>query len=414
MTRTGDAGNGGVERPPNPSFSVINPRLQLAWDATSLYALMFCARYYQLSIVEGWQAPGGVDLEYGKLFGDAVAAGDRVRALGGSVAEAQRVSFRWALENSGHYREVHDHPYPPTEVSEPSYPEWVPWGGSYHQLWRCTHAPKPGRKRCEFALAKKWHEPPEPGDTCGAILPEGKGGGVPCGSLIETKWVWIPESSAKNRETLLRAVVWYWEEQVGSAVVPVVLPGTAEPGVEVHFVQLIGATAYTGEDYLICGYLDNAVEWGSDLFIKERKTTGKPLSKEYFAQFSPNVQIDHYDLAASIGLPDLPFKGIMLEAHQALVGAPRFARQFLHRSPEQREEYRKELLDHWLPKAEEMAKSGRYPMSRSQCRMCDFNGICSKAPASRERWLRADFEQRVWNPLAPRGAAAEEEDHGHE
>ena len=395
MTEPGVNGNGGAARPPNPSFSVVNPRLQLAWDATSLHALMFCARYYQLSIVEGWQAPGGVDLEYGKLFGDAVAAGDRVRALGGGVAEAQRVSFRWALEHSGHYIEIQDNYHL-------HHKEWRPWGGSYHQLWRCTHAPKPGLKRCEFALAKKWHEPPEPGDTCGAILPEGKGGGVPCGSPIETKWVWVPDSTAKNRETLLRAVVWYWEEQVGSAVVPVVLPGTAKPGVEVHFVLPLGSKAYTGESYLICGYLDNVVEWDTNLFIKERKTTGKALGKDYFAQFSPNVQIDHYDLAASIMFSNLPLKGIMLEAHQALVGAPRFARQFLHRSPEQRAEYWGELVEHWLPKAEKYAERAYYPMSRSQCRMCDFNRICSKAPASRERWLRADFEQRVWNPLAPR------------
>ena len=399
MTRTGGDGNGGAGRPPNPAFSVVNPRLQLAWDATSLYALMFCARYYQLHIVEGWQAPGGVDLEYGKLYGDAIAAGDRVLALGGSVAEARRVSFRWALEHSGEY-------VPDPDGEAPVELVWKPWGGAYHQLWRCTHAPKPGLKRCEFALAKKWHEPPEPGDVCGAILPEGKGGGVPCGSAIETKWIWVPESGAKNRETLLRAVVWYWEEQEGSQVRPVVLPASQEPGVEAHFVLPLGMSSYTAEQYLICGYLDNVVEWGSDLFIKERKTTGKTLSKEYFAQFSPNVQTDHYDLAASIMFPSLPLKGIMLEAHQALVGTPRFARQFLHRSPEQREEYLRELLTHWLPKAEKMAKSGDYPMSRSQCRMCDFNTICSKAPASRERWLRADFERRVWNPLAPRVSAS--------
>ncbi len=225
--------------------------------------------------------------------------------------------------------------------------------------------------------------------------------------------MWVAENNAKNRETLLRAVAWYWEEQIGSQVKPVVLPGSAEPGVEVHFVLGLGQDntkiqAYTGEPYLICGYLDNVVEWGSDLFIKERKTTGKALNREYFAQFSPNVQIDHYDLAASLMFPSLPLKGIMLEAHQALVGGARFARQFLHRSPEQRGEYWRELVEHWWPKAEEMAKSGVYPMSRSQCRMCDFNKVCSKAPASRERWLRADFERRVWNPLAPRVPTGEE------
>ncbi len=391
MSDQGAEERGGVA--PNPSFSTVNPRLQLAWDATSLHALMFCAQYYKLHIVEGWRSPAGADLRYGTLFGDAVAVGDRLLALGASLADAARASFDWVLEASGTH---------PVDDTGDYTGEWVPWGGAYHQLWRCTHAPKPGHKRCEFALAKKWHEPPEPGDTCGALLPEGKGGGVPCGSRIETRWVWVPENTSKNRETLLRAVVWYWEEQRGSAVKPVVMPGTSEPGVEVHFVLPLSVKASTGEFYSICGYLDNVVSWEGNLFIKERKTTGKALNRDYFAQFSPNVQIDHYALAASIMFPSLPLKGIMLEAHQTLVGSARFARQFLRRSAVQREEYFRELITHWLPLAEIYAETGDYPMSRSQCRMCDFNGICAKEPASRERWLRADFERRMWNPLAPR------------
>lgn len=387
----------GSERgaPPPSPWSTVNPALQIAWDATSLSALMTCARFYKLRIVDGWAAPAGAHLEYGTLFGDAIAVGDRVLALGGSLEEAASESFKWVLEASGEY------------FLDPANDErWRPWGGVYAQLWRCTHKPKPGRKRCEFALAGKWHEPPEPGEVCGAMLPEGKGGGVPCGSAIETRWVWVPDNGPKNRETLLRAVVWYWEEQVGSMVRPVVLPGTRRPGVEVHFVLPLGVRASTGEDYLICGYLDNVVEWGVDMFIKERKTTSKALNREYFAQFSPNVQIDHYDLAAQIMFPTLPLQGIMLEAHQTLVGGARFARQFLRRSAAARAEYKRELIDYWLPLAARYAESGNYPMSRSQCRMCDFNGICAKEPISRERWLRAEFERRPWNPLLPAPAPA--------
>ncbi len=386
---------GGAKALPNPSFSRLAPRLQLAWDATSLNALMTCARFYQLRIIMGWVGPKGPDLEYGTLFGDAVAVGDRVLALGGGLEKAARASFAWVLSNSGSYFEK-DHFGETVKV-------WEPWGGVYAQLWRCTHKPKPGLKRCEFALAGKWHAPPEPGDVCGAMLPEGKGGGVPCGSAIETKWVWVPESGPKNRETLLRAVCWYWEDQKGSLVKPVVLPGSKNPGVEVHFNVPLGVKAETGEEFSICGYLDNVVKWGEELYIKERKTTGKALNREYFAQFSPNVQIDHYDLASTILFPNLPLHGIMLEAHQTLVGGARFARQFLRRTGATREEYKRELIEHWLPLAWAFAKSGHYPMSRSQCRMCDFNDICAKDPISRERWLSADFVQRVWNPSEPRG-----------
>lgn len=402
--------------PANPAFSVINPRLQLAWDATSLRALMFCPRYYQLNIIEGYQAES-LDLDYGLFYEAAIEIGDWVMAGGGSVDEAQARSFDWALERTGSYvptppgTNIHpdnpqlccgrDHECGEGDCSGPL-PSWRPWSGAYHQLWRCTHAPSPGRKKCEFALAGRWHEPPEPGDVCGAILPEGKGGGVPCGSLIETEWVWVPEHSAKHRETLLRAVIWYWEEQRGGAVEQFVF-GDGKVAAQVHFTVPLGVMAGTGEEFLLCGYNDRFVTFGGELFIAERKTTGSALTRHYMDGFTPNVQIDTYDLAIVLAWPGLPIKGVMLEAHQALATGARFARRFLHRSPSQREEWRKELVGYWLTVAGRLASTGVYPMNRASCRMCrDFRDVCAKPPESRERFLKGNFKRRMWNPLAER------------
>ncbi len=404
MTTLDQPREGGAVAPPepaeleaNPAFSTINPRLQIAWDATSLRALMFCPRYYQLNIGEGWQEPVSPDLDFGRLFEDAVEVGDRVLASGGGVDEAQQASFDWALEATGRYVKCDD------GLGGNNGREWQPWGGRYHQLWRCTHAPKPGRKKCEFAMAGRWHEPPEPGDVCGAILPEGKGGDVPCGSPIETKWVWVAEHTGKNRETLLRAVVWYWEELGGGVVLPFVFPD-GKLAAQQHFVVELGARAPTGERYLLCGYLDRLVTFGGEVFAKEIKTTGSALTKTYMGGFTPNVQIDTYDLVIQMGLLDLPIKGIMLEACQTLVAGARFARKFLHRSPAQRAELRGELLRAWLPMAVGFAEQGHWPMNRASCKMCRFREhVCSKEPKSRERFLRDNFTRRVWNPLAERG-----------
>lgn len=51
------------------SFSKINPRLQIAWDSVSLGAYKKCPRYYQLSVVEGWQPKNqSHHLRYGILY----------------------------------------------------------------------------------------------------------------------------------------------------------------------------------------------------------------------------------------------------------------------------------------------------------------------------------------------------------
>lgn len=51
------------------SFSASVPNLQIAWDSVSLGALKKCARFYQLSIVEGWRGKHtSVHLRYGILY----------------------------------------------------------------------------------------------------------------------------------------------------------------------------------------------------------------------------------------------------------------------------------------------------------------------------------------------------------
>lgn len=87
---------------PNPSFSTLNPNLQLYWDSVSYNALCTCARFYQYSIIWGFtlDGPGNVHFEFGILLHSAAETYDRARAAGADHESALLSAFRWAVENT--------------------------------------------------------------------------------------------------------------------------------------------------------------------------------------------------------------------------------------------------------------------------------------------------------------------------
>ena len=161
-------------------------------------------------------------------------------------------------------------------------------------------------------------------------------------------------------------------------------------------------TAYTGETFTLHGRLDAGVRYGSEAFLKEVKTTKQALGKYYYASFSPDTQIDTYDLIGWLaskvgdglfGKSVTRLSGVMLEAHQALVSGTRWGMHRLYRTRSQREEWLEDI-GYWLGLAGKYAQADRWPMNKANCWHCDFNTICSKPKEERERYLRADFEQR--------------------
>lgn len=68
---------------PNSSLSKVLPTLQLGIDSTSLGAFKVCPRYYQLSILEGWQPRSeSVHLTFGLLVHRAREVYDHARSDG--------------------------------------------------------------------------------------------------------------------------------------------------------------------------------------------------------------------------------------------------------------------------------------------------------------------------------------------
>ena len=83
----------------NSSFSTNIPNLQLAWDSTSLGALITCPRYYQYAIIDGWTPRStSVHLTFGQHYHSALEHYDHAKFAGADHEEATRVATKHALE----------------------------------------------------------------------------------------------------------------------------------------------------------------------------------------------------------------------------------------------------------------------------------------------------------------------------
>lgn len=209
----------------------------------------------------------------------------------------------------------------------------------------------------------------------------------------------------KNRESLVRLVAWYCFEQPENlgeqGLSPFAFPdGT--PAVELSFKLPLPFNTPDGQPYILAGHMDAIKTFGPiETFVTDNKTTKGFLGVTYWKQFAPNIQVDAYDLAGSLLFPDLGIKGVAIEAAQVSVGGAKFATQVFYRTEGQREETLDEI-GRWIKQAEYYAKDDYWPMNKTNCKFCAFNGICSKDPAQRDRYLKADFVQKRWNPLEER------------
>lgn len=360
---------------PSP-WSPTLPKLQLVWDATSLNSLMFCPRRYQYELVEGWRG-SNVDTEFGGFFATATEEYKKLRVYG----ESKAVALDKTLES----------------LLLSTWPEGQgPWGGRVEEVWHCLGEEpyknaKGNKAVCPYAHKGVWMPEPAP-HLCGE-----------CGSHTETKVMYIPNSTVKNRYTLIRLVVWYIDNQpedLADGLAPVMLEdGSA--AVELSFKMPLPFHATTGEPFLLAGHMDDISTLGSETFIADNKTTTKTLNEKYWQGYEPHTQVDTYDLVGSTLYADKDIQGVVIDAAQVLVNGAHFGRHVFRRTPAQREEYMKEL-GWWLAQAERFAQDDYWPMNRAVCWLCPFSKVCSKDPSRRAALLEADWHKRHWNPLEER------------
>ena len=239
-------------------------------------------------------------------------------------------------------------------------------------------------------------------------------------------WIVDEDSRAgkyKNRASLIRAAVDYFDHYVKDAAQTYILPN-GKPAVELSFrFELdwgpkfgyslgteIGPSEYEVKSwtpYLLCGHLDRVVTFNDDLYVLDLKTTTSTPGSYYFDQYHPSNQMTLYTLASQVIL-GTTVKGVIIEAAQIAIGFTRFTRGMTYRTPDQLEEWLADLR-YWLALAEGYATEGYWPQNDTACDKfggCRFREICSKSPQVRGQFLKSKFEQLPlgdrWNPLRSR------------
>lgn len=198
---------------------------------------------------------------------------------------------------------------------------------------------------------------------------------------------WTSDHNLKNRDNLIRSIVWYLEQFRDDAAKPVIL-SDGKPAVELSFNLPVD------NDIVFVGHIDRLADYADNLYIQDQKTTGTTLSARYFEQYSPDTQMSLYTFAGS-AVFGIPVKGVMIDAAQIAVGFTRFERGFTFRTSEQLTEWYDSAM-YTILKTQELTRENHFPMNPSACGNyggCVFRGVCSKSPGARKNFLAADFIQ---------------------
>ncbi len=219
---------------------------------------------------------------------------------------------------------------------------------------------------------------------------------------------WISDHKQKNRETLIRTVVWYLEQFAEDPLETVIL-ANGKPAVELSFrLEIDRKSSLTGEPNMLCGHIDRLVKdfRASDSSrILDHKTTTSFLAPDFFEKYSPDNQFSCYSYSGQIVF-SMPILGVIASVAQVGVNFSRFQRGFVPRTKDQLAEWRQDL-DYWLSTAEYFAREGYWPQNDKACGMfggCPYRKVCGKSAASRKDWLEAGFSTRFWDPLITREA----------
>lgn len=365
-------------------WSTLTPDLRLAWDSTSLKDYQTCPRLYQLSHLERWGKEGNVHLEFGSLVAKGMELYQTLRVRGLSREEAAAEVAHCALLETWN-------------------DDGTQWGGEWATFWRCKGETKykndkGNAAKCPYSHKGKWFPPAQP-DIC-----------PKCHSTTESATLYTTPDATKNRITLIRALIWYaldQSENLNDGLRPVQFPD-GSVAAELSWALPLPLETDDGEPYVLCGHFDYVGRFGEEVFPVDNKTTKVSLNDGFWRRYSPDVQFDTYAMAAPIVLPDLPVKGVAVDAIQTLVGGVNFGRHFYHKTPSQNEEHWQDLA-YWIKDAEAKVRQGYFPMRKVACQYCPFNAICSAPVEEREGLLNANYVKRPrWSPLTNRGIEIEE------
>lgn len=208
---------------------------------------------------------------------------------------------------------------------------------------------------------------------------------------------WQSDHNTKTRENLIRTIVWYLDQFREDSCTTVHL-SEGQPAVEYSFALPVD------NGIVLAGHLDRVVEYAGAPYIQDQKTTGSTITSRYFDGYDPDTQMSLYTFAGK-AIFGIPIKGVMIDAAQIAVGFTRFERGFTFRDDGQLNEWYDGAMWH-IEKARKATQENHFPQNPSSCGNfggCEFRHVCSRSPAVREQFLKADFsQQKRWDPLESR------------
>jgi hypothetical protein len=172
--------------------------------------------------------------------------------------------------------------------------------------------------------------------------------------------------------------------------------------------------------YELLANIDSIVTWEGELAIRERKTTGRGLSRNYWDQFNPDPQIDTYDLVANHVYADEDGGSprVLVEVLEVGQGFCRLRRMPIRVPAGRREEWFAELQG-VIMEAEKRARDAQeavclgedelvaeqiaFPKNTAACHTsygsCQFVNVCRLAPEAREDLIKGAFSVVRWDPV---------------
>ena len=102
-----------------------------------------------------------------------------------------------------------------------------------------------------------------------------------------------------------------------------ILLDSGKPAVELSFRFEIPIEV-SGQRAMLCGHLDRLVEFNSQIWAMDHKTTKYSLSNDWFGLFNPDNQMTLYTLASQV-VYEQPVKGVIISGAQILATLTRFS-----------------------------------------------------------------------------------------
>ncbi len=211
------------------------------------------------------------------------------------------------------------------------------------------------------------------------------------------------DEAKRNLRTLLRALIW-WEQDTLHRKWRALPNGDGSPAIEVRFVLPLGVRAYTGEEFVLCGSFDSAIEdEDGNAWVLERKTTTKTLGPFFWQTYDPCMQTYLYDYVAPQLYPERRLRGVIVEAMQTGVEFSRSETHNIVRTDEQRAHWHEVML-YWMRRAEQDARDDAWKRALN-CEATQYGSIYKdiqkRDPRVWQALLNTDLEKReLWNPLS--------------